>query len=556
LLAFITGLPFSTLEKIIRKNLMREIYHVALEIQNLNSSPFVETLGLKFKEESALSGEKLLKLLVVIRDRMNMGDAEDLITKQNREIAPEGIDSSNVDQFIDHHRESFFSVIATKLEMNSSPSNKEIADLEERWNGLDPVLTLLSRYSRESGWHKLLPTLGKAFENSLKHTFQSFKFSGDPNNLEDQAQARKQISMFKSSKALREWTRNRVQVKAFEGMPIDPNILDLKHEISEIVKSNIIGEIEMTSSYIDFSDKKKIYALLEKREGTRKIIDDFIESHSTAEKPARLSFEQLLFAFHQYGPEDIKSMRKLLALLRIAKEQVNSEYSETELANIESNFNDIETRITSWTRVGNSKTVEGLIITTMNSDPKFLLTIGDLVETQSCQNYRTGSHIHALMGYVMDANVQGLASFFVGPQHFDSPAHYERVSLAAKGNRLQTSFDGNKLAVIFKITGSDDGIAVDLSKALYRSMIKLGTTADGSPGLKMERAYTPSYKADYLESGLHTALADNAKELFETLKADVGATSSGPITVIGSRSPGGMYSDLAHGVETNDYTIR
>lgn len=361
--------------------------------------------------------------------------------------------------------------------------------------------------------------------------------------------------MLKSTQSIKDWTRSRVKVKAFEGTPIVPDISDLKREISSIIFSNVIGELDMEFDFNGSSQNNLFEHLLEKREGTRKIVDDFIASHKDSKKPACYVFESLLYAFHQSVASDPKSMGKLLALLRISLERVRSEFTEEELTNIRNNFDDIDTRIKSWTSMGNSRTVEGLILTAINSDPKFLLTIGDLVEAQSCQNYRTGSHIETLMGYVIDANVQGLASFFIGPESFENDAQYSLVFEAAKANKLQSIFDGNKRTIIFKIDGSEKTISVDLPKALYRSMIKLGVTESGGAGLKMERAYTPSLKSDYLQSGLSAALSQSAEEVFTGLVNDLDATTQGTITVYGSRSPGGMYSDLGGGVKVGDYTI-
>lgn len=555
LFSLVTGLPKKSIEQIKSKNLLRDVFLVALDIQDKFDKPLADVFGLKLSDQGDLTGEQLLKLAVVIRDRIDLGDSIESIRTTTLGFGPNEINSQTIDSLIEQNQNYLFKTIAQTLQMKTSPSTKDIGELEIRWQGLDPLLTLLSRYKSNADWNQLLPSLGKTLEQSLKHTFQRFKFFGDPTNAEDQVLARKQLSMLKDPEEIRAWTRNRTVVKTFEGQPIVPNIADLTNEVAAIVKSNIVGEIEMEANVLSYEDVGTINNLLEERQGTRKLIDDFINSNKKSQNPERSSFEKLIVALHSNTPNDLKSLGKLLSLARIALDRAKQSFSEEELTNILNNFEDIDARIKSWTRMGNNRTVEGLIITTLNSDPKFLITIGDLVDAFSCQNYRTGSHIQSLMGYVMDANVQGLASFFIGPESFENHSDYQTIVEASKNNSLKSYFDGNKRSLTLKVGSTEKSITITLPKALYRSMVKLGATPNGTAGLKMERAYTPSLKADYLSSGLNTALSSNANEIFETLVEELHATSEGPVTVYGSRSPGGMYTDAAGGVRVGDYTI-
>src|SRR5690606_6052693 len=48
---------------------------------------------------------------------------------------------------------------------------------------------------------------------------------------------------------------------------------------------------------------------------------------------------------------------------------------------------------------------KGFVVTVFDHSPRLLLTVGDLVPTNSCQNYKTGGVIRTLPAYAVDANV-------------------------------------------------------------------------------------------------------------------------------------------------------
>ncbi len=69
----------------------------------------------------------------------------------------------------------------------------------------------------------------------------------------------------------------------------------------------------------------------------------------------------------------------------------------------------------------------GLSFTVLLSDPRSLLTIGDIVNTSSCQNYKFGGQIQSLLGYVEDANVKAIVSFALNASHFSDQKEYDAL---------------------------------------------------------------------------------------------------------------------------------
>ena len=71
---------------------------------------------------------------------------------------------------------------------------------------------------------------------------------------------------------------------------------------------------------------------------------------------------------------------------------------------------------------------------------------------------------------------------------------------------------------------------------------------DETPFVFLEREYMQTHPR--IES-----MRKNHLDTLQGLAKDLGAKTKGLVRVIGSRNPGGVYSDLGSGVETGDYEI-
>ena len=200
-----------------------------------------------------------------------------------------------------------------------------------------------------------------------------------------------------------------------------------------------------------------------------------------------------------------------------------------------------------------SMSKSGLIFTAFASDPKFLLTIGDLVDTSTCQNYRTGTVIQTLLGYVIDANVKAVASFHLTSANFKTVKDYEEVFQAQRsGLAPGLSWNGNKRVVYFTMADGRQIETQPLGHAFLRQMVKVGSVEaendDVAPALFMEREYLQIHPA--LER-----MRQNHRAIYDAVSRDIGAVNEGTVTISASRNPGGHYSDAASGEMTDSYEV-
>jgi hypothetical protein len=182
----------------------------------------------------------------------------------------------------------------------------------------------------------------------------------------------------------------------------------------------------------------------------------------------------------------------------------------------------------------------GFVVSVVDHSPRLLLTVGDLVQTNSCQNYKTGGLIRTLPGYVIDANVQVMASFHVEAKHFKSHQEYRAVldGLEA-GDMKGVRFRGNKRILEFTLA---DGSKIEteyLGFAFLRQMLKLGyvDTDKRHPSLRLEREFMQN-------SQLMPLMQQNHQKLLKDLVQEMQAVQNERMTIPKTRNPEGVYSDL------------
>jgi hypothetical protein len=200
-----------------------------------------------------------------------------------------------------------------------------------------------------------------------------------------------------------------------------------------------------------------------------------------------------------------------------------------------------------------------VIFTTTFDNPKMLVTIGDLVDTSSCQNYKTGSYIQTLLGYVIDAGVKGLVSYVLKPGHFAQQQEYSLLTeaLQTKANgaavEVKGGLEADKGIVHLRISrhGQQDVDlkTLPLSKAQLRMVVKLGQVSDGQPGLFIERPYEQSHSA-------RPVMIDHVQQIGNEIAGAIGGVLGQEVTIPASRNVGGVYSDGGGGAQIYSYKIR
>jgi hypothetical protein len=193
-----------------------------------------------------------------------------------------------------------------------------------------------------------------------------------------------------------------------------------------------------------------------------------------------------------------------------------------------------------------------IVFTTSVNDAKSMLTIGDAVRTSSCQNYKTGSQIDSLLGYVKDADVQGSLSYVLSSNEFEGKDFDALVKAIDAGKKVVSTYNGNNKTVVFKFSSDENPVAITskpLGYAHRRHIIKLGEAGKGKSGIVFEPAYRqPHELADEV-------IEKQVQELKKKIAKAVGGVYDKPISLAGSRNVGGVYSDLAGAKPTGPYKI-
>jgi hypothetical protein len=187
-----------------------------------------------------------------------------------------------------------------------------------------------------------------------------------------------------------------------------------------------------------------------------------------------------------------------------------------------------------------------VLFTTLTDDPKLMMTVGDLVNTSSCQNFRTGSVVQTLLGYVTDGNIKASLTFAIAEgnlRNLFKISHKEPFD----PSRYTVSFDAPKL--LLKLTDPDGtSHTVCLGKAIRRRIIRVGQREEDShPAMFAERPY------EILHAVTPQMEAEEAA-LLHAVEKDCGFRPAvGTLKFPASSNPAGVYSDYGQGAMVGDY---
>ncbi len=440
------------------------------------------------------------------------------------EITPQNIRGliATLDQtFLTLFRKNF------KIAEGAPITVRDIEALESQWGDLDVFYTLASRYHGSSNWRDELPLFGKVTQATLSGKFLDAKYNGFAGDAEDISAAKKQTAMLKTAAARTGWRANYARTDIYRSggnTPIEtPETLLGKSKT--LLHDQVMGHIfyRPEDAIQDLEYRHAVDVI--KSALAVKAKPETINAHK-ANLPAltRALFEFLDEATDlKHYQERLSLIRGNLGTLRLPQ-QIDADLRALDAA----------------TRYA-EKVDDAIIFTTTTDDPKLLMMVGDLVDTSSCQSFRSGSHIETLLGYVVDANVKAMLSYALKAKDFKTPQDYARAkALIASG--VQPEFIAAKQQL--KI----GDMVVQLPKAYRRHIVKLGATPNGGAGLFMERAYFQNHPAEALMQQQIAAVRDQ-------LAKATGAVTNKPLNIPASRNPGGVYSDAFGGKASGAYSI-
>ncbi len=426
-------------------------------------------------------------------------------------------------------------------------SYDDLMRLQEEWSDIEPILTLYSRLTEPSARKLVL----EVFRHSLDGTFGDFKFYAP--------EAGPQVG-FMNEKQMNAWTKSRVRVfspaqeakkaKLREAQPAFTALAE--GQLTEQLKSTALWADLQTPSLVDV----EIDGLVQKSRGANplEVIADHLMEQADPQALENLARKLYVEILDPNG--NLSRKRDLVRLF-------GGMVSKTLSAKLGDAKNDLIATLKQLEKLipkAEDPELEamGIIVSVVDHSPRLLLTVGDLVQTQSCQNYKTGGMIYTLPAYVVDANVQAMASFHVEAKHFKSHQDYRTVSQALENGEIaKVSFDGNRRTLRFQFKGdAQEPIDTEyLGYAYLRQMVKLGYVDTGTakiPSIRLEKEYVQN---DVFMEDMQA----NHKALLRDLVKELGADQTQTMVIPKTRNPSGIYSDLGirqgtnNGVQTEAY---
>ncbi len=425
-------------------------------------------------------------------------------------------------------------------------TRQELDALYKRWESIEPIITLMARYKGNPFWHNEIPVLARVVKSILSDRFASLKYEGDPKDLIDQQKAREQLKMLKSQKAVKAWRKNRAKIDLYDPSVEEPSSgANLVNNAQIIIQTNVIPHLRSRTEgpILEGAAKEKLLELLrldnKNIPGPRALAKETGSDVATVERTLlRLLIES----------SESNSIEKIAKYLR-----GNATLFHYEAITVV----DLSSVLTALTP--QKKGAPVVIFTTTFDGPKMLWKIGDLVDTSSCQNYQTGTHIETLPGYVMDAGVKGMASVVLKSNHFAEPSEYTALIEAFRAKardepvEINSGLDADKEVVHIRILRRGQAIqtlkTIPIRKWQMRVVLKLGETKTGQPGFAVERPYEQPHWARSL-------MIRHIQQITNETADAIGGIVGEEITIPESRNDGGVYSDAAHGIQTGPYTIK
>jgi hypothetical protein len=403
--------------------------------------------------------------------------------------------------------------------------------LANRWGDISPVAILLARFRR--GFQQEIPILADVVERTLNGSFLDTRY--DP--------AYDQFAGFSESMRAR-WRENPHRLTlARAGEDTQPS---REHKRSA-VDALYVQMLEHCGDAADVMPLSRSLSSESLEVLARLKQTDFSEWYTSYEQQhPRKTVHHILAAVGCFLRADrIDDLRCFLRNVATIKSRIGADLPEAQRRGL---FADLK----ALSEVIKERQVEKgrgyLVFTTITDDPKLMLMSGDLVSTASCQNYKTGSHAHTLLSYVIDGNIKASLSFVIAES-------FVRSVFQRSGKRdvtiqtLRPSFDAPKL----ELTLTDqEGAAhtFPLGKAIRRRILRTGQRlSDGVPCMFAERPYE-------LLHAVSSTIAAEEEALFAEVEKRCGFMPAvGSVEYPATLNPLGAYSDFAQAVMSGPYSL-
>ena len=394
-----------------------------------------------------------------------------------------------------------------------------LSKLSRKWGkDLSPLYILAGRFNAQEMWHSELPVLREIIKEVLNGSFNAFKY--------DTPEAREQLSMLNSEQEV-VWRENPLSVRYVSTEEV-PDLCPEERirNALNIVDSNLISHAQAHGwSYVEERVEE------ETREEIAKHLGKIAKS---ARAPVLLS--SIRGALTD-GNSDL-AVSLCSYFIGNADRFTNDKQIKEDLKSVKQ----------ALLPPKDGSTNANLIFSCITDDPKLLLTVGDLVATASCQNYRIGSYIETLPGYVIDANIKTALAFVVPSSVLNEHPQIHEC-LRDKPKELDIKFNPGTLTLTLSQNGSAEKLQIALGKAHRRQILRLGRNDYNEASLLVERAYIQNHS---IEQKIETAL----ESLINGFEESAGILPArGNVSFPASRNPGGVYSDAGGGVRHGVFKI-
>ena len=421
------------------------------------------------------------------------------------------------------------SALAERLQLSSAGGTLKLA---EKWGDLSPITVLLARFARSHPYE--IPALREVVEHVLKGSFQNYRY--DPE--------RGQLPGF-TPVMIERWKENPhrlVLCKAGESsdMTRDRALAEAQHIYSQLLTH--IADVEEIGGTSNESSLGQARFLAHSKQ------DVFAREYKQIEKEnPGSSWVHVVSSIGLLLKEgDREGVAMFLRNFATIRSRIGAHYPPEVRQQLSDDVNALS-EVVKERAVDKSKGY--LVFTTITDDPKLLMMVGDLVNTSSCQNYRTGSVVETLLGYVMDGNIKATLSFAIAEGHVRNLFKISHKD-SFDPKRFSVSFDAPKL--LLTLTDPDgESQTIPLGKAIRRRILRVGQRMnDAAPVMYAERPY------QILHAVTSKMEAEEAA-LLNTVEKNCGfGTAEGDVEFPASGNPAGVYSDYGQGAMIGDYLLK
>lgn len=405
-------------------------------------------------------------------------------------------------------------------------------ELAEKWGDLSPITVLLGRFARSHPYE--IPALRDVVERVLDGSFHDYRY--DP--------TRGQLAGF-TPEMIEKWRENPHRLtlcRAGESSDItrERSLAEAQQNYSQLLAH--ISQVEEVGVVSSQSSLEQAQYLARSKQ------DAFAREYKQIEKDnPGSSWAHVVSSVGLLLKEgDREGVVMFLRNFATIRARVGEHYPPEVRQQLSEDLNALSEAVKERS-VDKSKGY--LVFTTLTDDPKLLMMVGDLVNTSSCQNYRTGSVVETLLGYVMDGNIKASLSFVVAEGNVRNLFKIPQKD-SFDPSRFTVSFDAPKL--LLTLTDPEgQSHTIPLGKAIRRRILRVGQGMDDAvPVMFAERPYQI----------LHAVTAKVEAEeaaLLQTVETKCGfGVAQGDVEFPASENPAGVYSDYGRGAMRGEYILK